>query len=76
MSPKIDRSKFVILAEKRVNKAIKDIKLIGNLSNKRNYSYTEDDAEQIFKVLKKYLDDMKARFDSKNSKEDEIFRLQ
>ena len=36
---KKSRGKFVELAEKRVNKSIKDLRLIGNLANKTNYDY-------------------------------------
>ena len=41
-----DHKKFKELAEKRVNRAIKDLQLIGNLANKSNYSYTEADAKK------------------------------
>lgn len=75
MAREIDRNKFVDLAEKRVSKALKDIKLIGNLSNKSNYSYKDQDVTKIYKALKKALDEMKARFDSKGAGEDEIFKL-
>lgn len=47
--------KFKELAEKRVNNAIKNIQLIGNLSNTRAYSYTEEDIKKIFKTLKEEL---------------------
>ena len=60
MSRTADAEKFKGLAEKRVNRAIKNIKLIGNLSNKSNYSYTEHDARKIHAALKKALDEMKA----------------
>ena len=69
------RKKFVDLAEKRVNKAIKDVKLVGNLSNRSNYSYTEEDARKIYAALKKAVDEMKARFDSKGASADESFKL-
>ena len=69
------REKFVSLAEKRVSKALKDIKLIGNLSNKSNYSYTDKDVRKIYTSLKKSLDEMKARFDSNGISHEEIFRL-
>ena len=69
------RKKFVDLAEKRVNKAIKDVKLVGNLSNRSNYSYTEQDARKIYGALKKAVDEMKARFDSKGASADETFKL-
>ncbi len=69
------RSKFVELAEKRVNKALSQIKLIGNLSNRSNYSYTEEDVTKIHRALKKALDDMKARFDSKGGNAENEFKL-
>ncbi len=75
MAREADRNKFVGLAEKRVSRALKDIKLIGNLSNKSNYSYTPQDAKKIHSALKKALDEMKARFDSKGSGKDELFKL-
>jgi len=35
------RENFVRLAEGRVNRALKDIRLIGNLSNRSAYSYSD-----------------------------------
>jgi hypothetical protein len=75
MAREADREKFVELAEKRVGRALKDIKLIGNLSNKSNYSYTTGDVKKIHSALKKALDEMKSRFDSKGATEDESFKL-
>ena len=46
---KID--KFIRLAETRTNKALEMIRLIGNLSNKAVYDYTDKDLEKIFKAL-------------------------
>jgi hypothetical protein len=46
-----DREKFVDLARKRVSKAMKDIQLVGNLSNRSNYDYTEEDVTKIMKAL-------------------------
>lgn len=59
----IDRDKFVQLAEARVNKALKDIQLIGNLSNRSNYDYTEEDVERIFKALSREIAACKKRFE-------------
>mgnify|MGYP000709868467 CR=1 FL=1 len=75
MSRDEDRKKFVELAEKRVSKTLKDIKLIGNLSNKSNYSYTEQDVKTIYSALKKALEDMKIRFESNGASEEDTFRL-
>lgn len=58
-----DREKFVRLANKRVNSAIKAINLIGNLSNRSNYDYTDDDVAKIFKAIQGELNACKKRFD-------------
>lgn len=75
MTRQADRIKFVELAEKRVQRALKDIKLIGNLSNRSNYSYTDEDVRRIYKALSQALGEMKARFDSKGAAGDEVFKL-
>lgn len=75
MERKTNREKFVKLCEKRVNKAIKDIRLIGNLSNKTNYKYDENDARKIVRVLQNELNDLKARFDTKSGGNGIDFKL-
>lgn len=75
MAREKDREKFKELAEKRVSRALKDIKLIGNLSNKSNYSYTEQDAKKIYNALRKAVDEMKARFNANGAMDDETFKL-
>jgi hypothetical protein len=69
------REKFVELAEKRVNRAIKDIRLIGNLSNKTNYIYTPKDAEKIISALEKEVKVLRTRFVSGGDEADDSFRL-
>ena len=54
--------KFKELAEKRVNNAVKNIQLIGNLSNTNNYSYTDAEVSKIFKTLKEEIQTAEARF--------------
>ena len=39
--------KFTDLANSRVNKAIRLLRLISNLANKSHYSYTQDEADKI-----------------------------
>ena len=56
------REKFVNLAEKRVNKTIKQIQLIGNLSNKSAYEYYDTDIEAIFKELEKEIRTARSKF--------------
>lgn len=69
------REKFVELAEKRVSNALKNIKLIGNLSNKSNYRYDQSDVRKITATLKKAIADMNARFESNGAAADERFKL-
>jgi hypothetical protein len=69
------REKFVTLAERRVSNALKDIKLIGNLSNKSNYKYDDKDVKKITSALTKALKDMTAKFESNGAAEDESFKL-
>lgn len=69
------REKFVELAEKRVNRAIKDIRLIGNLSNKTNYLYTQKDADKILNVLDKEVKLLRSRFISGGDEAEHLFRL-
>ena len=76
MSRDADRKKFIELAEKRVNRALKDIKLIGNLSNRSNYSYTEKDAKAIISALNKAVGEVKARFDHKGDEAESVFKLE
>jgi len=70
-----DREKFVRLANKRVNRALKDIDLIGNLSNRSNYDYTQDDVRAIFQALKSEIKRCEERFEAMSSKDSLPFRL-
>jgi hypothetical protein len=56
------RAKFVELANKRVTKCIRELKLVGNLSNKAAYDFTDEDAKKIVKALQKEVDSIRARF--------------
>ena len=49
------KEKFVRLAEARTNKALAQIKLIGNLSDKSTYEFTEEDVNKIFTHLEKEI---------------------
>lgn len=69
------REKFVELANKRVTKTIKDLRLVGNLANRRAYKYTENDAKKIVRALQRELDVLKARFRGDEGDEDSIFTL-
>jgi hypothetical protein len=62
MRPEGKRARFERLAEKRVNEAIKKLRLVGNLSNRHNYDYTEGHVKQMVLVLDQELRRVRARF--------------
>ena len=55
--------RFVRIAEKRTNKIIDMIQLLGNCSNRATYDYTRDDVKKIFGVIESELKIAKAKFD-------------
>lgn len=63
MAEESRRDSFIRLAEKRVSRALKDIRLIGNLSNRSNYSYRKEDVKKIISVLEKEISVLKKRFE-------------
>ena len=54
--------KFLRIAEVRVNKLVDMIHKIDNLSNKNNYEFTEEQAQQIFDFIQNELDEVKGHF--------------
>ena len=60
-----DKDSFKRLAVMRVNKALKHIKLVGNLSNKSNYSYTDKQVKKIFAALREGINDAEERFEQR-----------
>ena len=56
------RDNFLRLAEPRTNKAIKAIQLVGNLFNRSNYTYSEEEAIRIVSALKKQLRELEVRY--------------
>lgn len=57
--------KFRELAEKRVSNALKNIQLIGNLSNTRAYEYDENEVKKMFKSLREEIAIAESKFKSK-----------
>jgi hypothetical protein len=70
------RAKFVELVENRTNRAIKDVRLIGNLANRNAYEYTAEDVKRIFRALQRELDAAKSRFTGDAGGRDSDFRLE
>jgi hypothetical protein len=67
--------KFTELANTRVNKAIKLLRLISNLANKSHYNYSQEDADKIIIALNNEIKNIKEKFNSKNSRDSKEFKL-
>ena len=66
---------FVRLAEARTNKIIDMVLLLGNLSNKTNYSYTDEQVKAIFDSIQQALDETKQKFLEEPTQKRKKFRL-
>ena len=70
------RKRFVRLAEARTNKVLRDISSLSNLSNRSNYSYTEEDIKKIFSAINSEVKKAQSKFDSNlKSGTNEEFKL-
>lgn len=76
MTKEDPRSAFVRLAEARTNKILKSLDLLGNLSNKSNYSYSDEDIRKIFKAIDQKASLVSSKFKaSTRSKGEDEFKL-
>ena len=69
------RDNFVRLAEARVTRAIDAMRVIGNLSNRSNYEYNEEDVKTIINTLQNELTALKAQFKTRPGMSAQGFRL-
>lgn len=56
------RQRFKRLAVPRVNKALNQLRILGNLTNKSYYDYTEEDVDRMFKALDSQIKALKGKF--------------
>jgi hypothetical protein len=61
--------KFKRLANARVNNAIKQLELIGNLSNSSSYDYTDDEVRKIMNILNQKVKEISFKFQETLKKE-------
>ena len=71
----IRRNRFLRVGERRINNALRSIKLVGNLGDRTNYDYNKADVQQIERALKDALSGAMARFKSKKNPEEEGFKF-
>ncbi|HFK1792707.1 TPA: hypothetical protein ACGXGE_005603 [Bacillus pacificus] len=68
-SKEVKNTKFKSIAEKRMTRMFSDMNLIANLSNKKNYTYTAQEIDELFqayedkgKEIKRYFEPLKEEF--------------
>ena len=69
------RQNFVRLAEARVSRALDSIRVIGNLSNRSNYEYDDQDVKKIIKTLQDELIKVKMQLEAKSGMSKQQFKL-
>jgi len=69
-------NRFRRLAEKRTNKIIEDIRILGNCSNRSNYYYTKDEIDKVFSAIVTELKETRNKFIFKNKLNKKTFKLQ
>lgn len=69
------RQRFVELAEKRVTRAIEQLRLVGNLANRSNYQYGAEEATKIISTLEAELRQIKSRFATEPGTRKQQFKL-
>ena len=67
---------FRRLAEKRITNLIKHLRLIGNLANKKNYNYTEEEVRQMFTAIESELAQTKKKYDHYSSEDFGEFKFE
>jgi len=60
--------RFKRIATLRTNAVLDKIRILGNLSNRKMYSYSEEDLNKIFSTINKRLKETRAKFSSKKQK--------
>lgn len=68
-------AKFRELAEKRTNKALEAVRLIGNLANRQTYVYEDAEVRKITKALRDAVSEVEARFGKTSGRSGGEFKL-
>jgi hypothetical protein len=71
----VKRENFVRLAESRVTRAIEALRVIGNLSNRSNYEYNEEDIKKIINTLQTEINSLKSQFVIRTTAKNKNFKL-
>jgi len=67
--------RFCRLAERRMNDLIEKFRLVGNLADRRNYEYTDEQTKQILRAIESEVRDLKQRFQADEVARQKSFRF-
>ena len=60
--------RFKRIATVRTNAVLDRLRILGNLSNRQMYSYSEEDINKIFSAISKQIKEVRAKFNSQKQK--------
>ena len=63
MSEETRNERFRRLAATRGDRLIREISLLGNLSNTKNYEYSQTEVNELFAPIEEELREVRAQFD-------------
>ena len=66
--------KFKTLSEHRVNQILDKIRILGNLANKSNYHYSQEEVTKMFRIIEKDLRETRDKFSPKDNKNQRKFK--
>lgn len=72
MKPPINETsheRFKRLATARTNKVLRDLRVLGNLSNRHRYEYKREEINKIFNEIERKIREIRSRFRFPKEKE-------
>ena len=71
-SNETSEQRFKRIAALRTNAVLDKLRILGNLSNRQMYSYSDEDINKIFLAINKQIKEVRSKF---NSQKQEKFKL-
>ena len=69
------RKRFTDLAPIRVNNVLRHLRLVGNMTNKNNYSYDSSEFNKILKDISEELNLIKSKLNAQENKRNKKWKL-
>ena len=69
------RKRFTDLAPIRVNNVLKHLRLVGNMTNKNNYSYDSSEFKKILNDISEELSLIKSKLNAQENKKKKTWKL-